>query len=367
MKFEITSSELRKFVVKNAKSINVYPDGPLPKYLIFAGENLFTYPKNDSSSVLLNVEYNNRTSELLSVIVDGRQLPEIQGNTTLLFVDFQNISYFSILDKIIKSNYPLHFSLLNESYQAIKIQNSTIFGNVNSVQQMEGILKINASDSFGGYTLFDIPFQKVEQYNPNQVMVLCVFLVVVLVYSIITAHCMSKPHHKISLTVFDTKHSNISSTSDQDSACEAINSKDESIKAIKSPIPSSLTKDMILKEEDMGQNRHTIDINHILNEPIQLETIKIAPMSKHETFMEVQVAEPGVTVGLVSGESLPKWIDFISDGDVLMLHPNMDDLGTYIVIVRKWGLAIKILQIIVEYQYDEEVRNSLISDTSYIL
>ena len=345
MRIDISKGELRKFTIKNAQSIIVVPNEPLPRYLIFAGENLFAYPNNSSKSILLNITYRNKTTELLSLILDKHELPVIRGTTTLVFTDSDPISYDHILSGIVHSDYPLTFTLV-ENGMDLMINGDTISGNVDFNQ---GSIVINATDRFNGSTIFSLPYVRVDSYIPSQYMVFFVFMVAVLFYALITAFFMSQPNHKINLTTMETgKRTKFSTTEEeQDSGYELQNSQEDildSTAALKSPIPSSIGRDVLNREEEEDEDR---------SEPIHLDSIKIAPLTKHETYLNIELDHPDMTAVLVNGDPLPSWMTLQEHNGLLMLFPTMDDLGTFIIIVRKNGLAMRILQVVVAYNTDE--------------
>ena len=360
MQINLQSNQLRKFILTNADTVIGYPNNSLPQYLVFAGQNLFAYPKSNSSSVLLQITYRNHTKELLTVLVDDKPLasnveqepPNALGSTNLIFTDSEPIYFDNILSKMVYSKSPLTFRLINQQ-TGVKLNGDSVFG---IPVANKGELKINATDSFNQSVIFDIPYQRMDQLVPNQWLIFFAFFFVVGLYSFITAYLMRMPHHKINLTVCESRTKNTkthSSTIETDSGYELQKSEEEfgSNKATKSIMPSSITKSPDL--EDL-LNRHSIDVDDTSNDPIKLETLKIAPMSKYESFMGIQLNSLEITASLVNGEDLPKWMTLDKPSSLMMLHPTMDDLGTFIVIIRRNRMAIKILQITVEYStYDE--------------
>eukprot|EP00834_Sanchytrium_tribonematis_P000183 NODE_4_length_77007_cov_1.156642.p23 type:complete len:357 gc:universal NODE_4_length_77007_cov_1.156642:21400-22470(+) len=349
----LRSNDLRKYVIGNAVSISKYPNQPLPQFIIFAGENLFTYPKSNDSSVLLNVLYKNKTSELLELVIDNRPIPNAKGTTTLIFTNDLVQNYDNILNNLFNET-ALQYSLITND-SGLEIQGSSIYG---SAINYTGKLEIAATNRNNATGFASIGFVRVDQYYANEWMILFVYLMVVALISWITVYFMGKPNHKIELTTYDTKRTRqTSSGDDRDSGFDI---PPESTKAIKSEEPSVSDE---INELTTDAHHTMLDLESQDDDQIKVENIKITPLSKYETIIGYEIKSEDISVSMVDGNELPPWM-YLDHSNLLLLCPSMDDLGTFIVVVRKQKIVVQVLQIVVEYNFFDKYQSG-VSDLSY--
>ncbi len=345
MELKVDRNQLKKIRLLDSVKVVQYPNQTLPDYMIYAGENLFIYPKNNSNNTLLNVSFKNKTSSVIEVIVDEKDsidnstiIPDIdvvKGNVTLIFSKQQPIEYKEILSRLLVGDQQYKYKL--EKSDGLKLDGTSIKG---IPTEKLGNIIISATNPFNTTLMISMNYTLQDQMIPNPYLVFFLFLISVLSLSFLTVYFMSKPHHKIQLTTMGTaKWTRPSSSEEQDSGLyiNRHHEEESSLDAVKSAVPSSIGKTLMSKT-----NSDPLD-------PIKVENIHLKPLSKYETFIGINMESNNLTATLVNGDDLPNWVVFDNATGLLMLHPSMNDVGNFIIIVRKNSDVYRIIHVLVDY------------------